>query len=125
MGISTEKRLFDLEEEIKALKATYTISGGMMKLYESISPIFNITSDDITYRMTIRFTPDYSNVNNMIISSVFYEFKDNNNKAYSFTNYVRIIPPTDNYLLLTMPALIGTVQIKIVSNIPGTFTRIQ
>ncbi len=125
MGISTEKRLFALEEEIKALKSTYTISGGMMKLYESISPIFTITSGDITYKTIIRFTPNYSHVNNMIIPSIYYEFIDDNGKIYNFSNYVRIEPPTNNYLSITMPALMGTIQIKLISNIPGTFTRIQ
>ena len=124
MAVTIEKRLFMLEEELKALKATSTISGGMMKLYESISPVFNIDPDDISPTI-VCFTPNYSSVDNMIISSTYYEFRDENNEAYDFTKYVKIIPPTNNYLLLSMPVLVGTIRLKIISNIPGTFTRIQ
>lgn len=123
MAIKTEKRLSNLENELKSLKATYTISGGAIKLYESVSPVF--TSSSQLVRARIRFTPDYSSAQNMIVPSIYYEFKNENNQRYNFSNYARILPTTGDYLTIEMPALGGTFQLKIVSNIPGTFTRIQ
>lgn len=125
MGITTEKRLFRLEEELKALKATYTISGGRIKLYESVSPVFTISQDYLTSETVIRFTPNYSSVDHMIIPSIYYEFVDENGASYNFSNYVRIEPQNNNFVLLHMPTFGGTVQLKIISNIPGTFTLIQ
>ena len=125
MGVSLEKRLFKLEDELKSLKSTYTISGGLIELYESESPVFQITAGDIQYNTIIKFTPNYLSVDNLIIPSIYYECRDENNNLYNFSPYVRISPPTDNYILLNMPALVGTIQLRLISNIPGNFTRVQ
>lgn len=124
MAITTEKRLFALEEELKALKAMYKISGGTMNLYESVSPEFSIGPDDVSLSTIIRFTPNYSDVQHLIVPSLYYEFIDDEGNKYNLSNYAVMTSSGANYLTISVPTFEGTIQLKIISNIPGTFTRI-
>ena len=122
MAIRTEQRLKQIDNELQALKATYMVSGGTMKLYESVSPIY--TNDD-TPEMRVRFIPTYATAESTIISSIFYRFTDSNGTAYDFSEYAYIEPQdSNNYLTLRFPALDGTIRLSVVATSPGTFTRI-
>lgn len=123
MAVATEQKLMDLENDLKFLKATYTISGGLMKLFESVSEVYS--ENDVT-EARVRFTPDYGSEDGVIISSVYYDYKDENNVHYNFSQYAYIEPETgDGNIYFRMPTLGGTFQIKIVSTAPGTFTRLS
>lgn len=123
MGIATEKRLKKIEDMLQELKATYMISGGSMKLYESVSPVF---TNSQSFRVRIKFTPNYNVTEDIIVSSIFYEFVDSSNISYNFSQYAFIEPQDNNsYIVFNVPALSGTLRLKIISTVPGTFTRIS
>lgn len=123
MGIATEKRLKRIEDMLQELKATYMISGGSMKLYESVSPVF---TNSQSFRVRIKFTPNYNVTEDIIVSSIFYEFVNSSNISYNFSQYAFIEPQDNNsYIVFNVPALSGTLRLKIISTVPGTFTRIS
>lgn len=123
MAITTERKLVELENDLKSLKATYSISGGLMELFESTSPVY---TENTVVEARVRFTPTYGGENGVIISSIYYDYKDENNVHYNFSQYVYIEPETgDGNIYFRMPTLGGTFQIKIVSTAPGTFTRLS
>ena len=66
MGINIEKRLSVLENQIKALKSTYAVYGGMIKVYFTISPWFEMNNMDSIFE----FTSDFAIDNPIIISNV-------------------------------------------------------
>lgn len=66
MAVNAEKRIKQLEDAIRELKATYTISGGLIKSYQSISPIYPV--DGIS-EISIKFTPDFPQ-KDILISSI-------------------------------------------------------
>lgn len=121
MAVMAEQKVMDIEDSLKALKATYSISGGLMKLYESVSDVYSSSSDELR----IQFTPTYTNPEGVIVASFYYEFRDENNVAYNFSQYVYIEPETGNgNIVFRMPMLGGTAQLKVISTSPGTFTRL-
>ena len=123
MGIATEKRLKRIEDMLQELKATYMISGGSMKLYESVSPVF---TNSQSFRVRIKFTPNYNVTEDIIVSSIFYEFVNSSNISYNFSQYAFIEPQdNNNYIVFNVPALSGTIRLRIISTVPGTFTRIS
>lgn len=123
MAISSEKRIKQLENSIKELKSTYTISGGLIKSYESISPTYSVDSRN---EVTIKFTPRFPQ-KDIFISSIYYELVyDITGERVNFSSYVYIEPQDDkDYILLKVPTLSGTLKISVVGTSPGTFTRIQ
>ena len=126
MGISTEKRLQKIEDELKALKATYTISGGLMKLYESVSPKYSFVYTEPT--PIIKFQADYVTDSILLVASVnviedLYGGGSQNMSAYTTTHV-----QTGDGSILIYPAwmmITDAIQVKVVSTSPGTFTRIQ
>ena len=126
MAIDTEKKLQRIEDGILALKATYAISGGAMKLYESVSPAFVYESGGYIHQGRIRFTADYSTGESLIISSMTYHFTNEYGVTYDFSSYSYIEPQTNpNYIDIRMVVMPGTVQVSVVTTVPGTFTRIS
>jgi hypothetical protein len=64
MAINTEQRIKALEDELKALKATYTVYGGLVKSYITT---FSWTNNSGEIRpLKVRFRPDYGNGKTMI-----------------------------------------------------------
>jgi len=129
MGIiNLEKRLKNLEDEIKALKATYSVYGGAMKIYGSTSQSFSWSSTLPIIFPVVRFTSDWERDKNILVASVNVEMRDSGgNLLYS--------PPQ---LSLDIQNKSGSVDIHLLPNIdmtsftitlystsPGTFTRIQ
>ena len=123
MAINTEKRIKQLEDDIRELKATYTVSGGLIKSYESVSPAYSI---DRTSEVIIKFTPSFPQ-EDIFISSVYYELiYSETGERVNFSNYAYIEPQDDkDYLIFRVPALNGTLTVNVVGTSPGTFTRIQ
>lgn len=122
MAVSIEKKLKIIEDDLLTLKATYMISGGAMKLYESVSPTF--LYDDIV-EGKIRFTVNYPTGEDLIVASLTYIAVNKNGVSYDFSQYAYIEPQTDaNYIDIRIPVLPGSVQVSVVTVVPGTFTRI-
>lgn len=122
MAIKSEQRLSSIENKIKELKATYTIYGGMIKSYQSVSPIYETEG---RAEVVIRFTPDFMQ-SEIILSSIYYELIYGiTGERVNFTNYVYIEPQdSENYVNIRIPVFVGTVRISVVGTSPGTFTRV-
>lgn len=127
MAVNTEKKLQRIEDDILSLKATYTISGGAMKLYESVSPNFIYDSSELIHQGRIRFTVDYTSGESLIIASITYKFvNERDGQVYDLSQYTYLEPQTDpNYVDIRLIVFPGTVQVTIVTTVPGTFTRIS
>lgn len=123
MAISTEKRIKQLEDSIRELKTTYTVSGGLIKSYQSISPTYSVDSRN---EVTLKFTPNFPQ-EDIFIASIYYELiYDVTGERVNFSSYVYIEPQDGNdYILLKVPTLSGTLKVSVVGTAPGTFTRIQ
>jgi len=128
MAIDTEKRIQILEDELKALKATYSIYGGAMKTYQSISQSFSWSWSLPEIIPVVRFTSDWERNKNILVASVNVEMRDENGNV--------IFSPPE--LSLDIQNKNGSIDIHILPNIdmksfrvalystsPGTFTRIQ
>lgn len=128
MAINTERRIKLLEDELKALKATYSIYGGAMKTYQSISQSFSWSWSVVEILPVVRFTSDWERNKNILVASVNVEMRDENGNI--------ILSPPE--LSLDIQNKNGSVDIHILPNIymksfrvalystsPGTFTRIR
>lgn len=128
MAINIEKRIQILEDELKALKATYSIYGGAMKTYQSVSQSFSWTLSWPVVIPVVRFTSDWERNKNILVASVNVEMRDENGNI--------IFSPPE--LALDIQNKTGSIDIHILPNIdmktfrvtlystsPGTFTRIQ
>lgn len=125
MGLNTEKRLAKLENEIKALKATYTVYGGLMKLYESVSPEFPVNP---WVGVIVKFQSSYTTDSMILVSSINIIVTSSggvktNLSPYAYTD----IQNGDGSITINTAILIGTntIQITVISTSPGTFTQIQ
>ena len=124
MAVNTERKIKKLEDELKALKATYTISGGLVKTYRSASPTYNLPDELIKVR--IKFTPDYVSNQRILVSSIFVEVQNDYGSTFNFTQYSYCeIQSGDGSVVINVPGLGGTVRVEIAATSPGTFTRIQ
>ena len=126
--INLEKRLKNLEDELKALKATYSVYGGAMKIYGSTSQSFSWTFTIPVVIPIVRFTSDWERDKNILIASVNVEMRDSGgNLIYSppeltldIQNHsgsvdIHFLPVTN----------MRSFNITLYSTSPGTFTRIQ
>ena len=128
MAVNLEKRIRILEDQLKALKATYSVYGGAMKIYGSTSQSFSWSYSLPINIPVVRFTSNWETNKNILVASVNIEMRDGNgNLIYS--------PPE---LTLDIQNKTGSVDIHILPNInmtsfkvtlystsPGTFTRIN
>lgn len=123
MAINIESRIKRIENEIKNLKATYTISGGLIKSYESASPTYEVSG---VSEIILKFTPQFPQ-KDIVLAGILYEFYyDVTDRNNNFSSYAYIEPQDDkDYLILKVPALSGTVRVTVIGTSPGTFTRIQ
>lgn len=128
MAVNLEKRIQILDNQLKALKATYSVYGGAMKIYGSTSQSFSWSWTLPEVIPVVRFTSSWETNKNILVASVYVEMKDENGDVlYS--------PPE---LSLDIQNKTGSVDIHILPNInmksfkvtlystsPGTFTRIN
>ena len=123
MAINTEKEIKQLENELLALKATYSIYGGNMKLYTTYSDIYDVGSQVINLRL--KFTPDFVMSGNTLIGSIHYINTNSSGEPYNLSNYAYPeIQDGSGSVIIRMPVVGGTAQVSLVSTSPGTFTRI-
>ena len=88
MGIGAiEKRLNAVEDELKALKATYNISGALAKMYHQVSGQFLVGGEQGLHDARIRFTPTYGRGQMNLISLFAYV-----NRSYYGRDYINYIP---------------------------------
>lgn len=129
MAIDLEKRIQILENELKALKATYSVYGGAMKTYTSVSQSFSWT---ITYPIAIlpvvRFTSDWERNKNILVASVYVKMWDENGNLLRSPGELSLDIQNKNGSVdihfLPNPDM-KTFKVFLYSTSPGTFTRIQ
>lgn len=128
MAIKIEKRLKTLEDELKALKATYSIYGGAMITYVSVSPSYNWTLTNPPILPKVRFTSNWESNKNILISSISVEMRDENNAIIHSPPQLtcEIQDNTGSVVINILPNLqMKKFKVKLFSTSPGTFTRIQ
>lgn len=122
MAINTEKRIKELEDELRALKAVYNISGGAMKTYISTSQTFTVQSTSFNAR--VKFTPEYKPEGNLLISSIrCYDYRLGNN---FLTQYVITqIQDGSGSVIIQFPVITNSFSVSLASISPGTFTLVE
>lgn len=127
MAVNIEIRIQKLEDELKALKATYALSGGLMKVYESISPVYSFTPNP-GYPPIIKFSSNFITNQPLLIASIAVEEGVTGGGTRDMSAYTTTHIQTGDGSIYIWPAymLVTTsIQIKLITTSPGTFTRIQ
>lgn len=125
MIIDTEKRLQHLENEIKALKSTYTISAGAMKTYLSYSDTYIINDILTESPFILKFTSDYGVEQDILISSFLIE-ETSSGTNYNLSEYAITLEQNgDGTVTFEIPLILSvdTIRVAIASTVPGTFAR--
>ena len=126
--IRTEKWLQRLEDELKAIKATYTIYGGAMKTYLSYSDRYTINDVFGESPLVLKFTPSFgSNEYINVASFTIEQTITGSDSTINLSEYTIISEQHgDGTVTFKIPLLVmvDTVRVGIASTVPGTFTRI-
>lgn len=120
MAIKAEQKIAKLENEIQALKATYSVYGGAMLSYMSTSPTYDAGESVINAR--VRFTPDIRPRGKLLVASIRCDI-DNDNFFSSYA--VPAVQDGSGSIIIQAPIPGGTFSFSLVSTSPGTFTRLQ
>ena len=121
MNISIEQRLAKLENEVKALKSVYAISGSAIETKLSTD---TITTDPNIPDVRIKFTPNSGSGQNVTIYSVYvYELsgEDWNNIP------VYLLPQDTGEIIANLPSATpgNTYRIEITASVSGTFSQVS
>lgn len=121
MAPNIEQRLSRIENELKALKSVYVISGSSIETYLSSEEIqTSVSVEDVK----IKFTPDYGNPNPPVYSVYAYGLSDE-----EWVSVPVYISPQDenNEIILILPdATPGeTYKVELTAPAPGTFSQIS
>lgn len=120
MAIKTEQRIRQLEDEIKALKATYSVYGGAMQVYLSASPVYDAGGTILTAK--IKFTPDIKPKGNLFVASIRCDVRgDNFLSSYA----IPAVQDGSGDIIIQVPIPGGQFSVSLVATSPGTFTRLQ
>lgn len=128
MAVNLEKRIQVLCDELKALKAIYSVYGGAMKIYGSTSQVFDWSLTIPVNIPVVRFTSSWETNKNILVASINVEmWNSGGSLIYS--------PPE---MSLDIQNKNGKVDIHLLPNVdmtkfrvtlystsPGTFTRIN
>ena len=127
MKPNLEKRISQLENEIKALKSTYMISGGAMKTYLSYSAVYTITDVFAEDPVRIKFRPSFGGSKDNLVSSFFVEQTYISGYSANFSQYAVMTKQDDGSVIFRIPLMwsVSTIRIGVASTVPGTFTRIS
>lgn len=125
MAITLEKQLKALEDELKELKATYKIYGGLAKSYVS----FNTWAiDSFTSNFKILFSPNYYTGSKTLVSGIAY-FIIKNGTKYVIDDLFMSSQGSDGEVEFNLgqigPLFGQTLTFQVVSNVPGSLTRIS
>lgn len=120
MAVKAEQKIAKLENELQALKATYSVYGGAMLSYISFSPTYDAGDQLINAR--VKFTPDIKPRGNLLVASIRCDV-DNDNFFSSYA--VPAVQDGSGSIIIQAPIPGGTFSFSLVSTSPGTFTRLQ
>lgn len=128
MTSTNEKWLQRIENELKAIKATYTIYSGAMKTYISYSDVYTIDDVFTESPLVVKFTPYFNSDGYVVVSSfAIDQITDQSSNPINLSEYAITREQTgDGTVTFEIPLLVSveTVRVSIASTAPGTFTRI-
>lgn len=124
MAVRTSQRISNLENEIKALKATYSVYGGLMQTYIT-SGTWKIP--DGTLDCIVRFRPNYHRGKKVLISSVFLKYIQENGYEYAIgDSYIASQDGSgDVYIHLGVVFGNDSVFVQLAAPVPGTLTLVS
>lgn len=123
MAITTERRIAKLEQEIKALKATYSIYGGMMRTYTTSGHFYQT---EATRNFVVRFTPQYATGKNTILASLLVKYTRQGVEDIFDDGYVSIQDGSGELLIHCGWVFDNSdVYIQIATTVPGTLTKVS
>ena len=118
-----EQRLSKLEDEVKALKATYNIYGGLVRCYLNSYSVD--IPDDAPTSIRVRFTPITSADGKVLIFGYYYNVL-NHGVVESLDDGYIDVQSSNGEVTINIAFVSGmTVNISLLTPAPGTFTRIQ
>lgn len=123
MGMTVEKRLRKLEDELKAMKVCYDTAGSLVTMYVQKMEQFTVGGGSGWHNVTVRFTPKYGIGHNNLITLV----------AIVDSNTYYVAPFTVNpqngsgSVEITVYELLETQKVEIIASGTslGTFTRLS
>lgn len=121
MNISLEQRIARLENEVKALKAIYAISGSAIETKLSTA---TITTDPALPDVRIKFTPNSGSGQNVTIYSV-YTYEQSGDDWNSIPVY--LLPQESGEIIANLPSATpgNTYRIEITASVTGTFSQVS
>ena len=127
MAVTVEKRLTALENEIKALKAIYTIAGGLARMYVQTSGSFAVGGSSSFHSARIQFTPTYGMGRNNLITLM--PIVTSTYAGYTWDTIPNfVVEPQDGSgnVVVEVYNLVNTDSVRIIASgsSPGTFTRL-
>lgn len=123
MGMKSEQKLMKLEDELKNIKATYSVYAGMMQTYLT-SDHWHVSS--MVTNLKIKFSPNYSvGLGKTIISSVYYQVVEEGEEII-FDDFYISIQDGSGDVVLNFGTIFenSDVYIQVTAPVPGTLTRI-
>ena len=127
MNADCERRLSKLEFELNSLKATYTISGGLMKTYVSRAS-YSISDPIAETPALVKFTSSYPVSSKLMICSFSVEQNTTSGKTMNFSNYAITLEQTENGAVtfrIPLSDSATSLSVGVVSTVPGTFSRVS
>lgn len=125
MAVKLEQKLTALEDEVIALKSTYTIYGGLVKSYMNTYSWTNNTGQIASLK--VRFRPDYLRGEGKTLVFGFYYSATKNNVVEPLDDGFISIQDDSGDVILNIAFLFSdyTVNLTLFTSVPGTFTRLQ
>lgn len=124
MAVKLEQKLAALEDEVIALKSTYTIYGGLVKSYMNT---YSWTNNTEISSLKVRFRPDYLRGEGKTLVFGFYYSATKNNIVEPLDDGFISIQDDSGDVILNIAFLFSgyTVNLALFTSVPGTFTRLQ
>lgn len=123
MAITTDKRIAQLENELKSMKVCYNTAGSLARMYVSEMPEITTGGSSGWHNMTIQFTPTYGMGQNNLITLV--AIVDSN--TYYVAPFATAPQDGSGNVRITIYELMETQKVRVIASgtSPGTFTRIS
>lgn len=128
MAVTTEARVNALEDELKALKAIYSIAGGLARMYVQTSDSMTVGGSSSFHAMTAKFTPTYGVGKNNLITIT--PIVTSTYAGYTWDTIPNFrIEPQDGSgdVVVKVYNLVNDDKVRFIASgsSPGTFTRLS
>lgn len=128
MAVNVEKRIADLENELKALKAICPISGALATMYVQQSETITVGGSSNLHAIEIDFTPIYVSSAPYLITLLPIVTSTYQGYTWEEIPYFIVQPQTGNgKIRVKIYSLTNTDKVSVIASgsSPGTFTRVS